>query len=439
MSALEIVLHEFFTFSYQFMLFLLLFCRDSKPRKLWYLRYAVLVILLCAPGTVYFLITGGSFYYLEIFTFGGWYSFFYLGFALVAMLLLPLCFEMKLKEAAFFTIGAYITQHLVNNCIQLLAMFFEVRSRNITFQLLCVIILAVVVVVFQRFIRPNVRRDVRDINIESPTMTGFLFFAMLFINVLTSWIYYQEGGEIAKHPGYYWYGALSCVLLLVLQFGMLDLTEAVREKKALDDMVRKAEKQYIQSKENIETLNEKYHDFKYRLLELASSGAKGDGKAYLDETLKLIDNYEDSFRTGSEALNILLTEKSALCKRENILLTVFANGEAISFMKPADIYLLFGNALDNAIEALHGAGEGTERTIDLSVTKKGGFAVISIENASPREVVFENGMPVTSKAEKEFHGFGTKSIKYIVEKYGGNLVISCEEGVFAVRCLIPIN
>lgn len=437
MNVLEVLLHELFTFSYQLMFFLLLFCRDARVRRLGYLRYAALVLVLCFPGTVYYLSTGSTIYQLDIFTFGGWYSYFYLAFSLLAALALPLCFDMRLKEAAFFTIGAYITQHLTNNCIQLLAAFFEVKGRNTAFQLLCLCLLAVIVVVFQRGIRPNIRRDICEINIESPTMLFFLLFAMLFINVLTSWIYQQEGGNISRHLGYYYYGALSSVLLLVLQFGMLDLTEAIREKKAMDDILEKAEKQYIQSKENIETLNEKYHDFKYRLLELSSSGAEGDGRAYLSETLRLIDNYEDSFQTGNEALDILLTEKSALCKKEDILLTCFADGEAISFMKPADIYLLFGNALDNAIEALTGSEANTARAIDVSITRKNSFAVICIENDCPREVVFDKGRPLTSKEDKAFHGFGTKSIQYIVDKYSGNLVFSCEDHIFSVRCLIP--
>lgn len=437
MSALELLLHEFFTFNYQLMLFLMLFCRDSRPRRLGWLRFALLALAVCVPGTVFFAVTGNTIYNLSILTVG-WYSFYYLGLTFAVMLLLPLCFDMKLKEAAFYSVGAYIVQHLVNNCIQLLAGFFGVSGRNAAFQILCVILLTAIVAVFQRLIRPNVRKDIRNENIQSPAMLTFLLFAMLFINVLTSWIYQQEGGKLSAHPGYYFYGALSSVLLLVLQFGMLDLTEAIRDKEAMDEMMDKAEKQYIQSKENIESLNAKYHDFKYRVLELAGSGGDQDGREYINETLRLIDNYEDSFKTGNEAMNILLTEKSALCKREKILLTCFVDGEAIGFMKPADIYLLFGNALDNAIEALTGSAEPeAERTIDLSVTRKNGFVVISVENTCPNEVAFVNGMPVTSKPDKAFHGFGTKSIKYVTEKYNGNLVITNKDGRFTVRCLLP--
>ncbi len=438
MTALEIVFHEFFSFNYQIFFFLPFFCYDVKWRKWGRVRYVGLALLCCLPCSIYYVLTGNGIQNEWIFTFGGWYSTYYLLIVFLAILILLASYEMKVKAAVFFTVGAYIVQHLAQNCYLLLAVFFNVSSQNLAYRIICFVLLMVILLTFHFQIRPQLRKDLREINIESTTMVGFLFFAMLFINVLTSWIYHQEGGDMSAHIGYTFYGALSSILLLILQFGMIDLIEAIRDRKAMNELIEKAEKQYIQSKENIEALNAKYHDFKYRILELVNSHADGDGNAYLDETLRLIENYQDAFQTGNEAMNILLTEKSALCKKEGILLTCFVDGAALSFMKPADIYLLFGNALDNAIEALAEVGEDLPKTIDVSVTKKNGFVVIVVENTCRGDATFVKGMPVTSKEDKSAHGFGTKSIKYIAETYSGNLVMSCADHVFTVRCLIPV-
>lgn len=439
MTALRIFFYEFFSFRYQLFFFLPFFCCDVKWRKWGPVRYLALVLLQCLPSSAYYWVTGKEILNHWIFTFGSWYSIYYLLMVFLAILILLLSYEIKLKAAMFFTIGAYIVQHLVTNCFFLLAAFFNVSSLNFAFQTLFFFLFVVMLITFQLQIRPNLKKDLREVNIESATVICFLVFAMIFINVLTSWIYYQEGGNLSGHIGYYFYGGLCSILLLFLQFGMIDLTEAIRDRQAMDDLIQKAEKQYIQSKENVEALNAKYHDFKYRILELIHSNSNGgaEGKDYLDESLRLIENYQDSFQTGNEAMNVLLTEKSAVCKKENILLTCFIDGAAISFMKPADIYLLFGNALDNAIEALLRTKGDTQKTIDISVTRKGSFVVIVVENTCQDDVRFVKGMPLTSKADKASHGFGTKSIKYIAEKYSGNLVMDYANHIFTVRCLIP--
>ena len=48
-------------------------------------------------------------------------------------------------------------------------------------------------------------------------------------------------------------------------------------------------------------------------------------------------------------------------------------------------------------------------------------------------------MPVTTKPNKMYHGFGMKSIRNVVEKYGGTLVIKAEGGIFRLNILLPMG
>ena len=54
------------------------------------------------------------------------------------------------------------------------------------------------------------------------------------------------------------------------------------------------------------------------------------------------------------------------------------------------------------------------------------------------EIRFVDGLPQTSKENKEYHGFGTRSIKTLTEKYGGDLKISAENGIFRLSIMLPI-
>ncbi len=66
--------------------------------------------------------------------------------------------------------------------------------------------------------------------------------------------------------------------------------------------------------------------------------------AALADVAREVDVYDAAVHTGNEALDTILTEKSLVCQREGITLTCVADGSALDFMAPADIYALFGNA-----------------------------------------------------------------------------------------------
>lgn len=437
MWIVEIIFHEFFSFNYQLFLFLLLLCHDVKWRKQGIFRYIVLALVACIPSSIYYAVLHRIVFNQWIFTFGSWYSNYYIILTFYAAIVLLASCEITIKGAAFYAIGAYIMEHLAANCYLLFAALLGIDYMNLWYQAARFVLLLILILIFQCLIRPHLRRDVREINIESTPMIFFLLIAIILINVLTSWIYYREEGQIIKHPGYCVYGIISSVLLFLIQYGLLNFTEAVNEKKIMHEMLKTMERQYRLSKENVDALNAKYHDFKYRILELVNSDASTSNRTYLKESLDLIETYQNAFQTGNEALNVLLTEKSAVCAGKGIDLTCFVDGEALSFLEYADIYILFGNALDNAIEALD-QEDNIQKIINLNVCVKNNFLVISVENPCDKAVAFSGGVPQTSKKDTTSHGFGTKSIKYIAEKYGGNAVLKWENGEFTVDCLIPI-
>ena len=70
--------------------------------------------------------------------------------------------------------------------------------------------------------------------------------------------------------------------------------------------------------------------------------------------------------------------------------------------------------------------------------KKDLFAVIQVENTFEGELKMKDGRPLTSKADKENHGIGIRSIKSIVEKYQGTVSVRVQDGNFVLTILLPI-
>ena len=51
----------------------------------------------------------------------------------------------------------------------------------------------------------------------------------------------------------------------------------------------------------------------------------------------------------------------------------------------------------------------------------------------------ENGLPLTTKKDKDYHGFGMKSIQLVVNKYDGDLNVNVANNVFSLSIMFPVK
>lgn len=149
--------------------------------------------------------------------------------------------------------------------------------------------------------------------------------------------------------------------------------------------------------------------------------------------------YDFLTKTGSDALDVLLSDKRLLCGKENISFTYVVDGKALSFISESDIYSLFGNALENSIDYFKGIEDKSKRFIRLSVKPIEKNLVIHVENYyEGKALSFIDGLPKTTKGDENYHGFGLKSIKEIVSLYSDDFFIKTKNHLFIVDALIPI-
>ena len=149
--------------------------------------------------------------------------------------------------------------------------------------------------------------------------------------------------------------------------------------------------------------------------------------------------FEAQNKTGNEVLDTILTGKSLICQQKDITLTVAADGQALDFMDVMDLSALFGNAIDNAIEAVSLVKDPEQRLVLLTVARKKGFLGIRLKNRYETGPITEGALPETTKPDKRYHGYGLKSIRSTVEKYGGTLSINGTDGWFDLDILIPLK
>ena len=268
---------------------------------------------------------------------------------------------------------------------------------------------------------------------------GVLSFIFLFVFFCFFVINYNllNLNTIEAFP-LYGIGGLFC-FLFIIQFLYSKNTMYIRELEKenefkIDKMQRQFE--YYQDKQkDEERIQSIYHDMKNHLLVLEGKESTPEAKKMAKELRKQIEDYEDYIHTGNDFLDIIIKDKVKLAKEKNIDLTVMIDFSDIDTIEALDISTIFGNGIDNAIEAVEKLPE-EKRVILIKAGKINDFISIVMENNYDEKAVSKNNK--TTKKDTFLHGFGISNIRNATEKYGGTCTITKDKGKFVLKVLIPI-
>lgn len=232
---------------------------------------------------------------------------------------------------------------------------------------------------------------------------------------------------------------ICCTILLYLERATFLHNEMVQQYQFMQHVFAQRSAQYELSKETIDIINRKCHDMKHQLSALQHISDDEMRSDYINQVKSSITIYDSLFHTGNETLDTLLSEKGLVCQNRNITIKCIADAAKLDFMNPVDLYTLFGNALDNAMEYVSTIQEPERRIISIEIREKQSMLFVSIENFLDEQLDFQNGLPVSTKNDNMNHGFGTKSIRYTVEKYHGHMTISATNHMFTMNFLFSLQ
>ncbi len=236
------------------------------------------------------------------------------------------------------------------------------------------------------------------------------------------------------------------VLLLILYFNESIATRLKQQRE--EHQLQELQMQYQYYNERLEEeqrVRQVYHDMKNHLLILQSQLSRLSGTQTYEkerkETEKMIvslqnqiSDYESYYETGNAFLDVILRDKMKKACERQIDFHVEIDFSEGDFIDGLDISTIFGNALDNAIEACGKLAED-ERFITVKVGIKNQFLLIQIDNSAGEN----NETGHTAKEDGFLHGFGKKNIRQAVEKYHGHCKWSFEQGVYSLSVLIPLS
>ena len=213
---------------------------------------------------------------------------------------------------------------------------------------------------------------------------------------------------------------------------------AEKEVASIQSMLKSQYDQYRNYQDSMEMIHIKYHDLKHQIAGLRAETDIEKRKEWLDKMEQELQENELADKTGNPVLDAMLGAKILQAKKNNVRITCVADGLLLKFMHVTDICTIFGNALDNALESVVMLPDEQKRLIHVSVSAQRNFVFIQVSNYCEGELRCGEGrIPETTKKDRKNHGFGLKSIRYSVEKYGGSVSVDLKKNWFELRILIP--
>ena len=176
-----------------------------------------------------------------------------------------------------------------------------------------------------------------------------------------------------------------------------------------------------------------FHDLKNQhmmILEYLESGKYEKAKDFLS-SMNQAQYLSDMVQyTGMEALDILLAYKKNMANLSGVSMNIIAEAVKLKLTEP-EMVTLFGNLLDNAIEANNDVDKDLKHVLVI-IRKIRDMVIIKITNPFAKEPQIENGQFITNKGNKGMHGLGLQSVRHIVEAYGASMEVDYQNAQFSV-------
>ena len=222
---------------------------------------------------------------------------------------------------------------------------------------------------------------------------------------------------------------------MFLAAGMFEQSKKDKDYLVIKELLHQEKIQFENTKTNMEAINTKVHDLKKIINKVEDKLNEQD----VESLKKALEFYDSTIQTGNDVLDVVLCEKSLLCRQSNIKFSCMADASKLDMLTPTQIYSIFGNIMDNAIRASKQLNED-QRFISLTIKEQNEKIVIEETNFFKGTIkILEGNTIATSKADKAKHGFGLKSINYIVEKYQGKVELDIKNNCFDIIIVLPIK
>lgn len=265
-----------------------------------------------------------------------------------------------------------------------------------------------------------------------PAMTFFITVVFRYQN-----IYYKSNTETNL------LFILSEVFMFIAIIVVFFVHErAIDNQKKLHDIEMLEQKQII-NLEYLDILEKKdeetrilVHDIKNNLINISNLTTEENVKQYINNIYDKANDISIKAKTKNKLLDVIINKYSLLCKDKQIRFSILALSENLSFINDYDLSAILDNLLSNAIER---AEKEMHPYIELTLECDNKFHKIILKNSCSTAPLAKNDTLISTKENKNIHGYGMKSVYQALKNYNGELEWMFEQKEFKIVILIPMK
>lgn len=231
-----------------------------------------------------------------------------------------------------------------------------------------------------------------------------------------------------------WY--LFCVIVIIFVYAIVlwERSKIYRyQMGALEKHNELLEKSYEQINQTYIENAKLYHDMRHHfneLYRLAEQENSLKAKEYLEDIIKPLEAKSVVYRTGVELLDVIFSEMEHEAQRKEISINFDVQQlPQDMIISQKDLCALYVNLLENAVEA-------AKSSINICVKQIHNMMLITIINDYIEKPLMKEGRFITRKKDKEKHGWGTKIVEQIIQKYEGNIEYKINEDYVMIEAVL---
>lgn len=299
------------------------------------------------------------------------------------------------------------------------------------------IYLAVLVYIYARFFR----KAYREIAEELPQKWVSITILSLFGNLLI--IYYATQPKILFYRGAREIVVFTCIWIILFITHLTMIRTLVFMRKQMQEKQEKElatvsshllGQQLSMMEESVEEARRIRHDMRHHNMQIVQYVQKGS----TDELLHYLGEYEEKAEShaavticDNTAADNILNAYLKKAKQHGIAVRLDVTLEKNIGISGIDLVAMLANLMENAIHGCIHSGK-PEPFIELYIGRKASKLIIYTKNTAAEDIVFENGIPLSSRGE----GIGVTSILHSAAAYGGEYDFQMTDGVFSCQLLL---
>ena len=365
-----------------------------------------------------------------------------LTFSAISFLFSIICFDIKIKKALFYSVlsSAFMCATELIAIFSISALFnIELTSYNDNTYILLADVLTskffyfITLLILSGIINKNQK--------TSKIPLSFYLFPTAVLSSLVMFWYIMTTYQLSKNTMI----VMTCVsVFLFLSTILLFISYHYNAEKEQELLLLRQESEklntdlkYFDILENQNNNLRAYaHDTKNHLSAIRNLNTNPEIEMHLLKMSESLAQYSKVCHSGNHTLDVVVDKYVTECRINGLNFEFDIKNNNLANIEPYDTVTILGNLLDNALEA---AKQSEQKTLSLETDYRNDFSVIIVSNSCNANPMSDGkALPVTTKANKQLHGYGLKSVRNTLKKYNGDISFDYDEKekVFVVTVMV---